>query len=85
MSHRQSQMRNYDKINSNVYPRAIKVPFQEAEVMAGEIMYLPPLWIHSVESTSGPSVAISAWTLRRHASDCRTPSLPDKDTTSCAR
>jgi hypothetical protein len=61
MSHRQSQMRNYDKINSNVYPRAIKVPFQEAEVMAGEIMYLPPLWIHSVESTSGPSVAISAW------------------------
>lgn len=60
-SHRQSQMRNYDVIDPNVYPRALQVPFQEAEVMPGEIMYLPPLWIHSVESTSGPSVALSAW------------------------
>ena len=60
-SHRQSQMRNYDAIDPDVYPRALKVPFQEAKVLPGEIMYLPPLWIHSVESTSGPSVALSAW------------------------
>ena len=60
-SHRQSQMRHFDRINNTMYSRASKVPFQEANVQPGEIMYLPPLWIHNVISTSGPSVALSAW------------------------
>ena len=60
-SHRQSQMRDFDHVDEKIYSRASTVPFQEANVQPGEIMYLPPLWIHSVESTTGPSVALSAW------------------------
>ena len=60
-SHRQSQMRSYDNFDGNKFPRAVHVPFQEGEVFPGEIMYLPPFWTHQVESTTGPSIALSAW------------------------
>ena len=59
-SDRQSQVRNLSNVG-DAFPKARGVKRQEAVLRPGQTLYVPPFWVHNVESLS-TSIALSIWT-----------------------
>ena len=60
-SHAQSQVNLSDSLDLSVFPLAGKARALEVVLRPGDLLYMPPLWFHLVESME-LSISVNVWT-----------------------
>jgi len=60
-SHAQAQVNASDKRSTEAFPLIKKVKALEVVLEPGDLLYMPPLWFHEVESQS-ISISVNVWT-----------------------
>ena len=61
-SHRQSLIEDFRRIDPKIFPEAEKASFQQGAVSAGDLLYIPPMWLHSFRSLD-EAISLTIWSL----------------------